>query len=405
MRYGRWSPIISPWSETKHRHVLSRRPNSCNTSRREIDPVSDRWGRHRLVQILLEGPGGRIVRRMGPVEGEEQEERLAWIAAEEEIDCLSNNEVCRMQMLRLVPGARDDGVAVQPMVEIVCIAGVPLAEPGDVVINQGVVALAAACEVQIAVVEDHVLEADLRPLGVDVQLSAVLAAASTLTAAAPLAAPPFPRARRGTYPGLNRKREGRWRGPFFFIQVTDPQFGMYDSDQGNRPTPAALAAYRREFGDDRFTFWAGGVCGLALNSNLYWDPTGAPGEQARQEAWLARALQVAREAGAKQILVFQHHPWFLTKPDEPDDYFTIPRARRDPALALMRAAGVRAVFAGHYHRNAHGWDGDLEMITTSAVGKPLGNDPSGFRIVQVYEDRIEHAYYGLDEVPPIVRLT
>jgi len=280
-------------------------------------------------------------------------------------------------------------------------------------------------------------------------------------------------ARRGTYPGLNRKREGRWRGPFFFIQIADPQFGMFDNDQsweketelfsravgainrlkprfvmmggdmvnqeagrpahaaeveeyqriargidpaipllcicgnhdvGNRPTPAALAAYRREFGDDRFTFWAGGVCGLALNSNLYWDPTGAPGEQARQEAWLARALQVAREAGAKQILVFQHHPWFLTKPDEPDDYFTIPRARRDPALALMRAAGVRAVFAGHYHRNAHGWDGDLEMITTSAVGKPLGNDPSGFRIVQVFEDRIEHAYYSLDEVPPVVLL-
>ena len=280
-------------------------------------------------------------------------------------------------------------------------------------------------------------------------------------------------ARRGTYPGLNRKREGRWKGPFFFIQIADPQFGMFDNDQsweketelfsravgainrlkprfvimggdmvnqeagrpahaaeveeyqriarridpaipllcisgnhdvGNRPTPAALAAYRREFGDDRFTFWAGGVCGLALNSNLYWDPTGAPGEQARQEAWLARALQVAREAGAKQILVFQHHPWFLTKPDDLDDYFTIPRVRREPALALMRRAGVRAVFAGHYHRNAYGRDGDLEMITTSAIGQPLGNDPSGFRIVQVFEDRIEHAYYSLDEVPPVVLL-
>jgi 3',5'-cyclic AMP phosphodiesterase CpdA len=283
----------------------------------------------------------------------------------------------------------------------------------------------------------------------------------------------FPRARRSTYPALTRRRERRWKGPFFFIQIADTQFGMFAQNQswdretelfsravaainrlkprfvimsgdmvnqpagepahaaqvaeylriarridpaipllgvcgnhdvGNRPTRAALAAYRREFGDDRYTFWAGGICGLVLNSNLYWDPTGAQQEQARQEVWFARSLRAAREAGAKQILVFQHHSWFLEKPDEPDQYFTIPRARRDPALSLMREAGVRASFAGHYHRNAYGRDGDLEMITTSAVGQPLGSDPSGFRIVKVFEDRIEHAYYRLDEVPEAVSL-
>src|SRR5262249_325131 len=145
----------------------------------------------------------------------------------------------------------------------------------------------------------------------------------------------FPRARRGIYPGLTRRREGRWEAPFFFIQITDTQFGMYESnegweqetalfsravasinrlrprfvimsgdmanqavgepepaaqvaefqrvaggidpaipllyvsgnhDVGNRPTPDALAAYRQEFGDDWYTFWAGGACGLVLNS-------------------------------------------------------------------------------------------------------------------------------------------
>jgi serine/threonine-protein phosphatase CPPED1 len=297
--------------------------------------------------------------------------------------------------------------------------------------------------------------------------------ASTPPDPAAPAARSFPRARRGTYPGLTRRREGRWRGAFFFVQVADPQFGMFDSDRswekeaalfnravaainclqprfaiiggdmvnqpppnpghaaevaefqrlalridpsipllclcgnhdvGNRPTPEALAAYRAEFGDDWFAFWGGGIRCLILNTNLYWDPTGAPEEQERQEAWFARELAAAKEAGAKQIFVFQHHPWFLTQPDEPDGYFTIPRVRREPALALMRQAGVRAVFAGHYHRNAYGRDGELEMITTSAVGQPLGNDPSGFRIVKVYEDRIEHAYYGLDAAPKAVSL-
>ena len=57
------------------------------------------------------------------------------------------------------------------------------------------------------------------------------------------------------------------------------------------------------------------------------------------------------------------------------------------------------MLAGHYHRNALARDGALEMITTSAVGRPLGDAPSGLRIVKVWPDRIEHAYYGLDEVP------
>ena len=39
------------------------------------------------------------------------------------------------------------------------------------------------------------------------------------------------------------------------------------------------------------------------------------------------------------------------------------------------------------------------MVTTGAVGYPLGDDPSGLRIIKVYQDRIEHEYYGLDNIP------
>lgn len=281
------------------------------------------------------------------------------------------------------------------------------------------------------------------------------------------------RGRDHIYPGLDREHEGQWKGPFFFLQLADTQFGMFNMNQsweqetelfsravehinrlkprfvivcgdlvnaapggpanpaqvrefkriaakidpsiplvcvcgnhdvGNRPSPESLAVYRREFGDDWFTFWTGGVCSVVLNSSLYSDPTGAPEEQEGQAAWLKTTLEEARRAGPKHLLLFQHHSWFLTQPDEPDQYFNIPRARRDPSLALLRQAGVRAVFAGHYHRNAYGKDGEMEMVTTGPVGKPLGKDPSGFRIVKVYEDRIEHAYYGLDAVPETIKL-
>ncbi len=77
---------------------------------------------------------------------------------------------------------------------------------------------------------------------------------------------------------------------------------------------------------------------------------------------------------------------------------TRPRSRAS-SLEIFQRAGVRAVFAGHYHRNAHGWAGELEMITTGPVGMPLGDDPSGFRIVRVGPHGLDHAYFGLESVP------
>ena len=106
----------------------------------------------------------------------------------------------------------------------------------------------------------------------------------------------------------------------------------------------------------------------------------------------------------RHLLVFQHHSWFLSSPDDKDGYFTIPAVRRKPALEAMKAAGVRAVFAGHLHGNALGKDGDLEMVTTGPVGKPLRKDPSGLRIVEVREGAIRHRYFALDEVPTSVDL-
>lgn len=34
----------------------------------------------------------------------------------------------------------------------------------------------------------------------------------------------------------------------------------------------------------------------------------------------------------------------------------------------------------------------MEQIVTTAVGAPLRNDPSGFRVVNVFEDRISHEF-------------
>ena len=143
--------------------------------------------------------------------------------------------------------------------------------------------------------------------------------------------------------------------------------------------------------------------GIVLNSQLIHSPKNAEDEAETQLAWLREELQRARASGALQILVFQHHPYFLETADEKDQYVNIPSTRRHFYLDLFREAGVRAIFAGHYHRNAHGQSEGLEMITTGPIGKPLGDDPSGLRIVRASRDGVEHTYYALDKVPASLR--
>ena len=168
-------------------------------------------------------------------------------------------------------------------------------------------------------------------------------------------------------------------------------------------SPASVAAYRVAYGRDRYTFRRGDVFGIVINSSLVKEAASAPGETAAQDAWLAAALDTAHTSGAAHVMVFQHHPWFLADAAEPDQYFNLPLATRRRYLDLLQRAGVRHDFAGHYHRNALGMDGAFEMITTGPVGKPLGVDPSGIRLVFVDGSRVTHRYVALDSIPDTVR--
>ena len=133
---------------------------------------------------------------------------------------------------------------------------------------------------------------------------------------------------------------------FFFIQMADPQFGFF----------AALT----------------------------WGTTTS----------LPHFIELIR----KIILVFLHHPLFIDNPDEPDGRVAIPKARRAVHLDSLKSNNVLVVFAGHAHRNILRSDGVLQLVTSGAVGYPLGDDSSGFRIVKVLHGSIKHKYFGFDDV-------
>lgn len=257
--------------------------------------------------------------------------------------------------------------------------------------------------------------------------------------------------------------------PWFFIQMSDPQFGMYDGnrdfieetanfefaiatanrlkpafviitgdlvnkagdpaqiseykritskldqsiplysvpgnhDERNEPTPASIAAYRERLGPDYYTFRSHEMAGFVLDGNLLKAPQHVPDEAAKQEQWLRRELETARRDGIKHVAVFLHQSFFLHEVNEPEQYFNLPLETRKRYLALFHEYGVEHVYAGHYHRNAYARDGLLEMVTTGPVGKPIGNDPSGFRIVTVKDGIFDSRYYGLGYMPPTVEL-
>jgi 3',5'-cyclic AMP phosphodiesterase CpdA len=182
----------------------------------------------------------------------------------------------------------------------------------------------------------------------------------------------------------------------------DPAIKLYsvpgNHDVGNEPTPESLAAYRKNIGPDYYTFRCGELLGVVLNASLIQHPDKAQQEYEKQLSWLREQLDRAKRDGVR-VVVFQHQSWFLRSPDEADEYFNIPVERRKLYLSLFHEHGVRYVFAGHYHRNSDGRDGDLEMITTGPAGKPLEEARSGMRIVIVSDQSIRHSYYDFGLLP------
>jgi 3',5'-cyclic AMP phosphodiesterase CpdA len=170
-------------------------------------------------------------------------------------------------------------------------------------------------------------------------------------------------------------------------------------DVENEPTPESLKAYRERFGPDHYSFREGALYGIVLNSSLIHSPKKAPDAYNEQDAWLRAELEKAKASGATHVVLFLHHPIFLERADEPDQYFNIPLERRKPLLELLKQSGVKYIFAGHYHRNAQSSDGGFEMITTGPVGQPLGGARSGMRAVWSAGDKLEHRYFDFGSLP------
>jgi serine/threonine-protein phosphatase CPPED1 len=254
--------------------------------------------------------------------------------------------------------------------------------------------------------------------------------------------------------------------PFFFIQVTDPQFGMFESNKGfDKETELynkavdAINMLNPDFvvitgdlvnnKDDKSQIGEFKRITAKINSRIpvYYSPgnhdTGMPPEQKDidsfistygpdrfsfihkkclfiglnsciikantpvleqlQFEWLKNEL--LKNKYADHTIIFSHYPFFINTADEPENYSNIPADTRNRYLKLFEENKVDAVFVGHLHSNVSAKYDNIDMIISGAVGKSLSKDPSGIRVVKVYTDRIESTFFGLDEIPEKIILT
>jgi serine/threonine-protein phosphatase CPPED1 len=169
-------------------------------------------------------------------------------------------------------------------------------------------------------------------------------------------------------------------------------------DIGQIPNKESIKKYKKNYGSDRFAFHHKGSSFIGFNSS-YIKAKIDEAEQ-KQYDWLAKRIK--KSANAAHIILFSHYPFFNKTVDEPTAYSNIDIESRKKYLDLFNTNKVDALFTGHYHNNSLTKYGNIELVTTSALGKPLGKAPSGLRIIKVFSDRIEHEYFGLDSIPDAV---
>ena len=179
----------------------------------------------------------------------------------------------------------------------------------------------------------------------------------------------------------------------------NPSIPVYYSpgnhDIGQVPNDESLKKYKRNYGSDKFSFEYKGSSFIGFNSGLIKAKLEKP--EQKQLNWLTKKLKKSREA--QHVFLFCHYPFFNKTVDEPTAYSNIDREYRKKYLDLFNENQVVAVFSGHYHNNSLSTYGNVQLVTTSALGKPLGNASSGFRIVKVFSEKIEYEYFGLDALP------
>jgi len=125
-------------------------------------------------------------------------------------------------------------------------------------------------------------------------------------------------------------------------------------DIGDKPMPglpaaaindAALSSYKKQFGDDHYSFEKHDCLFVVLNSSLI----NSEGELAEAQAkWLEETLA---ENKTTRVFLFLHYPLFIHSESEDEHYDNIAEPGRSWLIGLLRQYSVELVLSGHVHHH------------------------------------------------------
>ena len=149
-------------------------------------------------------------------------------------------------------------------------------------------------------------------------------------------------------------------------------------------TADGLQRYHSRYGADFRVITCKGRCIISANSQMWRE---APPElYIQHERLLQKALQKAKKKG-QPVVMLTHVPPFVASVDEDDEYFNLPKAKRDDVLRLFEENGVFLWLAGHTHRTLQRSHNQITILNGETTSQNFDGHQSGFRLLTVYSDQ------------------
>merc|ERR1712054_423843 len=107
-----------------------------------------------------------------------------------------------------------------------------------------------------------------------------------------------------------------------------------------------------------------------------------------QDEWLEKELKATEEENPAHLVILSHIPPYIEAPDEEDGYFNLESTTRQELVSKFKAK------PGLTRRARVGLAGE--------GGKFFTPEMSGFRIVKMRQESIDHRFYCLSDMPASV---
>ena len=106
-------------------------------------------------------------------------------------------------------------------------------------------------------------------------------------------------------------------------------------DVGKDPTKQSLEEFRKNYGNDNYSFQLDKHFFIVLNSAVCFDPVHVEDEWLSLKNFLNTELEKSDSVNSNGAILFTHHPLFLKSPDEADSGHTIPLENRKEILNIV----------------------------------------------------------------------